>query len=949
MDSQNNFVFSFNRFIQFKATDSGYEYFPEVIRVLFDEAYYLNQNPDVLAAVQSGALSSGFQHFSANGLLERRAPSLFFDEDLYLLANPDVKAAVDSGALSSGLQHFFQSGFNEGRDALAITLKFGDIKLSAFFDESFYLQQYSDIESVVANKDFSFGFEHFLRFGIFEGRNPSHFYNENLYLNNNPDVKAAVDAGDFASGLIHYLQFGHVENRLASLLFNPTTYGNNNPDVVNAVANGVFSSLLDHYLEFGSQEGRLSTEFYEEAYYLNQNPDIKNAVANGDFSTGYAHFLQHGIKEGRAPSAFYNEDKYLSANPDVQKALTDGIINSGLEHYLKFGFLEGRKLAPENPPPSNSNQAPIATNDSANTVKNGSVTISVLANDSDPDGDAISLSNIGTPNNGTATSGPNGTIVYTPKTGYVGGDIFTYTISDGQKTSTASVTVSVKDNVELNQAPVASNDTASTTANNAVNISVLANDSDPDGDAISLSNIGTPSNGATAIGANSTITYTPDAGFVGTDTFSYVITDGQKPSTANVTVTVTASNGEENVSYANSNQGVLVDLSKSSASKLNFGPNFKLMPVGDSITEGWDASITVENDPSYQDNHEGYRSLLQQDFQALGLPVDFVGSLQHGPDSMADKDHEGHAGKGFGFFLKDVSGFSSRMRFFMDQADPDVILLMLGTNDGGPKGAKTPEEDAEIAQAMLDGMSDLLDSILGDSTFTGQVLVGTIAPAHPDGEWKNRNSRFELFNDGLDELVAGKNSNQLKFVEVGSKLDSRQDMADPSVDNGLHPDESGYIEMADAWYGALEEVIFSQTETLSGNAKNVIGSASDDVLIGDGQANVLEGGAGDDLLTGKGGPDRFVYRSLADGFDRITDFTSSDVIEVVDSGFTGNLSAGFNLVTNGSATNNQPTFLYNSSNGILSYDSDGNGGQSAVDLLQLDGAPGLIKSQIVIA
>jgi outer membrane protein OmpA-like peptidoglycan-associated protein len=90
-----------------------------------------------------------------------------------------------------------------------------------------------------------------------------------------------------------------------------------------------------------------------------------------------------------------------------------------------------------------------------------------------------------------------------------------------------------------NRGPVAVNDAASTMRDTAIAVNVLANDSDPDGDPLLISSASSPTHG-TATLAGTAINYTPRPGFVGTDTFSYVITDGQATATANVTVTVTA-------------------------------------------------------------------------------------------------------------------------------------------------------------------------------------------------------------------------------------------------------------------------------------------------------------------------------------------------------------------------------------------------------------------------
>ena len=92
---------------------------------------------------------------------------------------------------------------------------------------------------------------------------------------------------------------------------------------------------------------------------------------------------------------------------------------------------------------SQCNRTPTAVNDSATTSKNTPVTIVVLENDYDPDFDQLTVTNVGQPAHGTATIN-NNRVTYTPSTDYVGGDQFTYAISDGRGgTATATVTINV--------------------------------------------------------------------------------------------------------------------------------------------------------------------------------------------------------------------------------------------------------------------------------------------------------------------------------------------------------------------------------------------------------------------------------------------------------------------------------------------------------------------------
>jgi hypothetical protein len=135
----------------------------------FGEAAYLAANPDVAAAVRTGALTSGWAHYDAWGRSERRAlaPTGYgnFNEAGYLAANSDVANLVKSGFLSSGWQHYQTWGRNETR--LLVPNGYGS------FDESAYLAAYPDVAAAVHAGAFGSGLEHYLRWGKTEGRTPN--------------------------------------------------------------------------------------------------------------------------------------------------------------------------------------------------------------------------------------------------------------------------------------------------------------------------------------------------------------------------------------------------------------------------------------------------------------------------------------------------------------------------------------------------------------------------------------------------------------------------------------------------------------------------------------------------------------------------------------------------------------------------------------------------------
>ena len=177
------------------------------------------------------------------------------------------------------------------------------------------------------------------------------------------------------------------------------------------------------------------------------------------------------------------------------------------------------------------NAVPVAANDSAVTDQDTPVGINVLANDNDPDAGPQPLSvNIqSAPANGGVVVNVDNTVTYTPNGGYFGADSFTYTAFDGAADSnTATVNVTVNEVPPANEPPIAVDDAASMGARQpAVNVDVLANDSDPEGGPLTIVNLTQPANGRASIALDGTILYRPNRGFTGTDTFTYRVQDDQ--------------------------------------------------------------------------------------------------------------------------------------------------------------------------------------------------------------------------------------------------------------------------------------------------------------------------------------------------------------------------------------------------------------------------------------
>ena len=187
-----------------------------------------------------------------------------------------------------------------------------------------------------------------------------------------------------------------------------------------------------------------------------------------------------------------------------------------------------------------------AEDDTATTDEDTEVVIDVLANDTDDpvepdDPSTLTVTDVGTPTNGTVAitgTGTTTTVTYTPTADFHGADTFTYSVSNVQvETATGTVTVTVN---AVNDAPVATADTATTNKDQPVVIRVLENDTDVDEDTLTVTAVGTSTNGTVAItGTGTTITYTPNFGYIGDDTFTYTVFDGTATATGMVTMMVT--------------------------------------------------------------------------------------------------------------------------------------------------------------------------------------------------------------------------------------------------------------------------------------------------------------------------------------------------------------------------------------------------------------------------
>ena len=203
-----------------------------------------------------------------------------------------------------------------------------------------------------------------------------------------------------------------------------------------------------------------------------------------------------------------------------------GLEIEGRYRDLAVNVGQGERLAP--------NLAPWAPGETYSVRPGQTLNVSapgVRANDSDGDGDPFQVTLTGAPQNGMLTFNNNGSFIYTPTTGFVGTDVFTYTASDGQLSAPpTTVIIHVTSN---NRPPTARGSSATTTNLRPLTVpapGVLEGASDPDGDPLTAVLISPPAGGTLNLNPDGSYTYTPRENFIGEDVFQIAASDGEAQS-----------------------------------------------------------------------------------------------------------------------------------------------------------------------------------------------------------------------------------------------------------------------------------------------------------------------------------------------------------------------------------------------------------------------------------
>ncbi|WP_411054154.1 tandem-95 repeat protein, partial [Vibrio parahaemolyticus] len=277
---------------------------------------------------------------------------------------------------------------------------------------------------------------------------------------------------------------------------------------------------------------------------VNDAPTVENAIADQVLSEDFASYtidLNDAFKDSDSALNFS-----VSGNSNVLVSIENGIAT--ISPTADWNSSETLTFTATDPSGESISQtvnftvAPVAdiVADKATVVEDTPTIIKVLGNDTfEGDDKVVSLDTNNGPANGTVSVNPDGSVTYTPNDNYHGTDSFTYIVTSGGVSESTTVNVDV---TPVNDAPVAKDDIATTQEDTAVTIDALPNDTDADGDKLSIESASVPKEQGTVEVVNGKLVFTPAENFNGDAEITYTVTDGALTDQATVKVTVNAVN-----------------------------------------------------------------------------------------------------------------------------------------------------------------------------------------------------------------------------------------------------------------------------------------------------------------------------------------------------------------------------------------------------------------------
>ena len=266
-----------------------------------------------------------------------------------------IRCAREAGIPGILIEHGFISNWGDANkyfsdagckrlgeaDADAIIAQFPKsswLDYSSVFDADYYLNKYPDVNEW-ANGSKDKALDHFINYGMSEGRRGSEAFDVQSYYNEYPDLRAAFGT-DLASYYSHYLMYGKKEGRHATgcsklkgaatkaggvdyaPVYDPEYYLSRNGDVEKAFTKSTYggvtmvddSAVLRHFINYGMSEGRRGSEAFDVYSYKTRYLDLRKAYGS-NLKGYYLHYLEYGMKEHRNGSSMTGFEGYIMSPP----------------------------------------------------------------------------------------------------------------------------------------------------------------------------------------------------------------------------------------------------------------------------------------------------------------------------------------------------------------------------------------------------------------------------------------------------------------------------------------------------------------------------------------------------------------------------------------------------------------------------------------------------------
>lgn len=253
---------------------------------------------------------------------------------------------------------------------------YNGVDYSAVYDFNYYVEHNSDLYAVYRNDPYS-ALQHFMNYGMNEGRQANAVFDVKSYRNRYQDIRQVYGWNNLKAYYDHYRLYGKNEGRNAlncptlqnglhtffgvdfSPVYDYNYYIKNNPDVYNAY-NGDETQVFIHFLTAGMKEGRRACEGFDVYSYRNLCSDLRQTYGWNNLQEYYLHYVNYGVKEKRTAvgcdtlqnpihsflgvdfSPVYDYNYYTEHNADVRDAFKGDDLATFV-HFLAYGCREGRQ------------------------------------------------------------------------------------------------------------------------------------------------------------------------------------------------------------------------------------------------------------------------------------------------------------------------------------------------------------------------------------------------------------------------------------------------------------------------------------------------------------------------------------------------------------------------------------------------------------------------------